>query len=293
MSILLASMAIASSSMVQKTFIAESLQWRKDREAVLRKPEGWLSVAGLFWLSEGENKLGSGSGHRVMLPAASGAAADVGSIFINKRKVAIKVLAGAQAKVNGAVATGVVPLKTDVDGKPDTVTIGSVSFKIIVRGKRIGVRLYDTNSVYMKEFSGCHWYPVNAAYRVNAKYIAYTPPKKVDILNILGDYEPTAIPGYVEFKLNGQDCKLDAQDEGDTLFLNFKDMTSGTMTYPPGRFLNVPKPKDGLVDLDFNKAVNPPCAFTAFATCPLPPKANILNIRISAGELVHHPAHIK
>ena len=298
MGILIASLAITSGAlttfpMVQQSFLTDSLKWRADREAALKKPEGWLTVAGLFWLSEGENKLGSGAGQRILLPSNSGSASDVGAIFINKRKVAIKVLAGAEAKLNGIAVTGIVPLKTDADGKPDTVTIGTVSFKIIVRGKRIGVRLFDSNSVYMKEFSGCHWYPVNAAYRVKAKYVAYSPPKRVDILNILGDYEPTNIPGYVEFTLNGQTCKLDAQDEGDTLFFNFKDMTSGTMTYPPGRFLNVPKPVDGVVDMDFNKAVNPPCAFTAFATCPLPPKSNILNVRVSAGELVHHPAKIK
>ena len=290
MGILLASMAVATGAMVQQAFLTETLKWRVEREATLKKPEGWLSVAGLFWLSEGENTLGAQAGSKILLPTASGAAMQVGAIFVNKRKVAIKVLTGAEAKVNGVAATGVVQLKTDGEGKPDTVTVGSVSFKIIVRGKRIGVRLFDSNSIYMKQFSGCHWYPVNAAYRVKAKFVAYTPPKKVEILNILGDYEPATLPGYVEFTLNGKECRLDAQDEGDTLFFNFKDLTSGTLTYPPGRFLNVPKPVDGVVDMDFNRSVNPPCAFTAFATCPLPPKSNVLSVRVSAGELVHHPA---
>ncbi len=290
MSVILASIAIATGSMVRQEFLAESLKWRAERVADLKKPEGWLTVAGLYWLSDGENTLGTKPGSKVLLPATSSAAPTVGSLLIAKRKVSLKILDGISAKVNGVVASGTVALKTDGDGKPDTISVGSVKFKIIVRGKRIGVRLYDSNSIYMKEFNGCHWYPVNAAYRVKGKFVAYTPPKKVKILNILGDYEATTLPGYVEFTLNGKVCRLDAQDEGDTLFFNFKDITSGTMTYPPGRFLNVPKPVNGMVDMDFNKAVNPPCAFTAFATCPLPPKSNILNIRVSAGELIHHPA---
>ena len=290
MSIIFASIAIVTGSMVQQEFLAESLKWRAERVADLKKPEGWLTVAGLFWLSEGENMVGANAGSKVLLPSTAGVASEVGSLLIAKRKVSLKVLVGVIERVNGVAASGTVALKTDGEGKPDTVSVGSVTFKVIVRGKRIGVRLFDSNSVYMKEFNGCHWYPVNAAYRVKGKFVPYTPPKKVNILNILGDYEPTTLPGYVEFTLNGKLCRLDAQDEGETLFFNFKDITSGTMTYPPGRFLNVPKPVNGVVDMDFNKSVNPPCAFTAFATCPLPPQSNILKIRVSAGELIHHPA---
>ncbi len=293
MSIILASLALVTGSVVQQEFLSESLKWRAERVATLKKPEGWLTVAGLFWLSEGENSLGTRTGSKVLIPGTSGAASDIGSIVITKRKASLKVIDGVAVKVNGEVVHGAIAIKTDGEGAPDTIAVGSVTFKIIVRGKRIGVRLFDSNSIYMKEFNGCHWYPVSAAYRVKGKFVAYTPPKKVNILNILGDIEPTNVPGYVEFTLNGKACRLDAQDEGNTLFFNFKDMTSGTITYPPGRFLNVPKPVNGVVDMDFNKAVNPPCAFTAFATCPLPPQSNILKIRVSAGELIHHPAKTK
>lgn len=290
MSLILASIAILSTPLVQQDFLAESLKWRVARDASLRKPEGWLTVAGLFWLAEGENSVGSGSGNKVLLPASSTTSSSIGTLIVKGKKVSLRVNARESVMVNDKAVTDTVELKTDSGGTPDTVKVGTVTFKIIVRGKRIGVRLFDSNSKYMREFSGCHWYPVNAAYRVKAKFTPYTPPKKVMILNILGDQEAVSLPGYVEFTINGKACRLDAQDEGDTLFFNFKDITSGTITYPPGRFLNTPRPVDGFVDMDFNKAVNPPCAYTAYATCPLPPKSNILNVRISAGELTHHPA---
>jgi uncharacterized protein (DUF1684 family) len=274
----------------QDTYIGQILKWRTQTEANLKRPEGWLTVAGLFWLSEGENTMGTKSGSRIALPIGSGATDQVGSITLKGKQATLNVLAGATVQVNGAPVTGSVALKSDAGGKPDTVQIGTISFRVIVRGKRTGIRLYDSNSRGMKEFSGCHWYPVNSSFRIKAKFTAYSPPKKVSILNVLGDTETVALPGYVEFSINGKACRLDAQDEGDTLFFNFKDITSGTLTYPPGRFLNIPKPVNGYVDLDFNKSVNPPCAFTAFATCPLPPKSNILNVRISAGELNRHPA---
>lgn len=291
MSIVLASIAVASGMMVQQQYLTESLKWRADREAALKKPQGWLSVAGLFWLAEGNNTVGTSAGTKVVLPASSGAPSGTGVITMTGKKISIKPSTGADIKVNGKSITDAVMLKSDADGSPDMVQIGSVFFMIIVRGKRTGVRLFDAKSISMKEFSGCHWYPVNNAFRVKAKFVPYSPPKKANIMNVLGDVDVVSLPGYVEFTIDGKACRLDAQDEGDTLFFNFKDMTSGTITYPPGRFLNVPKPVDGVVDLDFNKAVNPPCAFTAFATCPLPPKSNILNVRISAGELNHHPAH--
>ena len=289
MSVILASVVLVTGIAIQQDFIAENMKWRANREATLRKPEGWLTVAGLFWLDQGVNTLGTATGSKVLLPKGSGANGDSGYLVMKSKSVSIVPDPNSKILINGAETKTTTELKTDAEGKPDTVQIGSVTFRIIVRGKRTGVRLYDSNSIYMKEFSGCHWYPVNSSFRIKAKFTPYAPPKKASILNILGDTETVTLPGYVEFSINGKACRLDAQNEGDTLFFNFKDLTSGTLTYPPGRFLNTPKPVDGYVDLDFNHAVNPPCAYTAFATCPLPPKSNILNVRISAGELVHHP----
>jgi len=276
--------------MKQPDYKADLTQWRKDAEARLLKPEGWLTVAGLFWLSEGENSLGTKTGGAVELPIHSGAASEVGKLLRNGKKVSLEVHEGVDVKVNGQAGTHF-DLKTDAEGRPDTVQVGTVSFRIIVRGERVGVRLYDSGSKAVKEFKGRHWYPVKPEYQIKAKFVPYEPAKTFQILNILGDTELATVPGYVEFSLQGKTYRLDAQDEGDTLFFNFKDSTSGKDTYPAGRFLNTPKASNGVVLLDFNKAVNPPCAFTAFATCPLPPQSNILKVAIPAGELTHHPAH--
>ncbi len=124
---------------------------------------------------------------------------------------------------------------------------------------------------------------------MKARYVTHKAGTTIPITNVLGDTAPAPNPGYVEFRFHGQTCRLEAIDEGDTLFFNFQDGTSGKETYPAGRFLNTPLPKDGFVTLDFNRAVNPPCAYTAFATCPLPPKGNVLKVRMTAGEKTHHP----
>ena len=285
---ILSALVLATLTQTPQSYLTEALKWRIDRETALKRTDGWLSVAGLVWDTEGDSSIGSKKGSKIQI---SGIPAEVGKLTITKRKASLTVNPGADVKVNGMAVTGTVAIKTDADGVADAVQFGTESFKVIVRGARIGARIFDSNSVFMKEFSGCHWYPVNENFRIKAKYTAYTPPRKVNIMNILGDVDSVAVPGYVEFVIDGKSCQLDAQEEGDTLFFNFKDFTSGTITYPAGRFLNVPKPVDGFVDLDFNKAINPPCAFTSFATCPLPPSSNILKVRISAGELNHHPAH--
>jgi uncharacterized protein (DUF1684 family) len=156
---------------------------------------------------------------------------------------------------------------------------------VIQRGNRFGVRLKNKNSESRKTFTGLKYFPVNDAYRVVAKFVPYDPPMTIAVPNILGDTEQEPSPGYVEFMLNGQKCRLDPVSEGDELVFIFRDLTSGKETYPSGRFLFTAMPKNGEVALDFNKAVNPPCAFTPFATCPLPPKQNHLPIRVEAGEL--------
>src|SRR6516162_5455203 len=162
---------------------------------------------------------------------------------------------------------------------------------VIQRANRFGIRLKDKNSATRKAFSGLKYFPVQEQYRVEARFLPYDPPKKIAVPNILGDTEEEPSPGYVEFTLSGQKCRLDPVSAGDELFFIFRDLTSGKETYPSGRFLYTDMPKNGEVVLDFNKAVNPPCAFTPFATCPLPPKQNHLPIRIEAGELRY--GHLK
>ncbi len=280
-------MVLLSLLIQTQTYATEIAAWRKEQEQRIMADEGWLSVAGLDWLKEGANALGSHANADIKLPsyAISGSA---GTLTLTGTEVALDTPEGSGLTVNGATGTHFI-LKTDAQGSPDRVKVGSVTFKVIVRGKRTGVRLYDSRCAGRVQFKGRKWFKLNQGLNLKAKFFAYKPERTVPILNVLGDTENVKVPGYVEFSIKGKNYRLDAQDEGDTLFFNFRDLTTGKQTYGAGRFLNVPKPVKGFVQMDFNKAVNPPCAFTSFATCPLPPAQNYLKVAIPAGELAHHP----
>jgi uncharacterized protein len=236
-------------------------QWRAQREAELKADGGWLTVSGLFWLKEGINRAGTKGTSDIVLPRGP-------------------------AELNGQTAGAAIPLMSDPEGKPDLIQFDAFTLFVIHRGERYAIRLKDTQSATRKEFTGLHWFPVKESYRVVAKFVPYQSPKMLTIPNILGETEQDTSPGYVLFKLDGQSLRLDPVVEDDQqLFFIFHDLTSGKETYPPGRFLYTGLPKNGEVVMDFNQAQNPPCAFTAYATCPLPPKQNRLPVRIEAGEL--------
>jgi uncharacterized protein len=244
----------------------DTAKWRADYEASLKAPNGWLSVAGLFWLHAGDNVLGSDPQSDVVLPARA------------PKRAGVLKLAG------GKVTFGNRQLKSDAAGKADVVKIGDLAMTVIERGDRVGVRLKDPNAQTRRDFTGCKWFTADAAWRVRAKWVAYAKPKKIAITNILGMTDQEDSPGYAEFSLKGQIMRLEPVSEDGGLFFIFKDATSGKTTYGAGRFLDTDLPKSGALELDFNKAYNPPCAFTAFATCPLPPKQNVLTAAIEAGE---------
>ena len=250
---------------------AETAKWRADYEASLKAPNGWLSVAGLFWLHAGDNIVGSDPQSDVVLPSGA------------PKRAGVMKLAG------GKVTFENKQLKSDASGKPDAVKIGDVTMTIIERNDKIGVRMKDPNAETRRDFTGCKWFAPDPAWRVHAKWVAYAKPKKIAITNILGMTDQEDSPGYAEFSLKGQSTKgqtirLEPVSEDGGLFFIFKDATSGKNTYGAGRFLDTDLPKSGELELDFNKAYNPPCAFTAFATCPLPPKQNVLTAAIEAGE---------
>jgi hypothetical protein len=146
----------------------------------------------------------------------------------------------------------------------------------------------DKQSPLLEEFTGLRWFPVREEYRVNSRFVPYSSPKKVPVPNILGQVEQLPSPGYVVFTVGGKEVRLDPvleEPDATELFFIFRDQTAGKETYPAGRFLYTPMPKDGALVLDFNKAFSPPCAFTPYATCPLPPRQNRLAVRIEAGEM--------
>ncbi|MDQ2898650.1 MAG: DUF1684 domain-containing protein [Acidobacteriota bacterium] len=229
-------------------------KWRQERVTKLKAPDGWLSLAGLVWLHEGANHVRSDPAHAVV-------------IEFQKDRASLN---GKELKADKGVAN-----------------IGDVEIEVIKRGGRYGVRLRDPNNAARREFSGLRYFPINERYRVQAKFVPYDPPKEIPITNVLGMTEPEKCPGYAEFTLHGAKYRLEPvieDDEPDQLFFIFRDLTSDRESYGSGRFLYADFPKDGHVTLDFNKAFNPPCAFTAFATCPLPPHQNRLTVRIEAGE---------
>jgi len=248
----------ASVGLAATTGVDPEQQWRSRYEASLRAPDGWLSVAGLTWLKEGANT--------VDLPADA-SQKSVG-LQLNHSKVTWQ---GRH-------------LKTDAADNPDVLRFGPVTATIIERGGRFGIRLRDPNAETRRDFTGCKWFPADPGWAIHARWVAYPKPKQIAITNILGmtDREPS--PGYAEFTLQGKTVRLEPVLEDSELFFIFKDATSASTTYGAGRFLYAALPKGNTVELNFNRAHNPPCAFTAYATCPLPPRQNILTAAIEAGE---------
>jgi len=269
------SCAIIMLANAQSSYQNEISKWRTEREAKLKADDGWLTVVGLHWLKEGENRLGSDPKADVVLPASM--PANVGTIELKKGTVHFKPAQG--------IPLTETDLKTDVTPEYTKLRIGRVLFFVIERENRFGVRVKDNDSDTRKKFTGLNWYAVDPSWRIKAKFIP--SPHTVTFATEVGVKEMDESPGYVTFKRNGQEYKLEAVKDGDDLWFVMRDGTSGKATYAASRFLYTPMPKDGFVDLDFNKAENPPCVFTDFATCPLPTPQNRLRLPVTAGEQMY------
>ncbi len=253
---------------VDPGYVKSLAQWRTERETKLKAPDSWLAVAGLFWLHEGPNKVGSDPLSDVVLPAGSA------------RNAGVLTRRGERAEWRPA-SGGVVQL----DEKSAPATFGSMTLTLIVRAEKVGVRLKDPNADTRRNFTGLKWYPADPAWRIRARWFAYAKPRTLPIASVIGVTYQEPSPGYADFAVAGKTYRLEPITEDDHLFFIFKDQTSSSTTYGAGRYLYAATAKDGFVELDFNKAENPPCAFTAFATCPLPPRQNVLAVAIPAGEM--------
>jgi hypothetical protein len=275
-----------------ETYEAQLTAWQKGRQERLRKDDSWFTVVGLWWLEEGDNAFGSDASAPVRLPA--GKSAPIGGAFrLVGGKVSITAKPGSGVMSAGKPVTSM-ELKSDADGEPTMLNIARVQFYVIKRADRFAVRVKDPDSEARRSFKGLDYYPVRPEMRFEARFIPYDPPKKIAIPNITGQVTEESSPGAILFEHEGTAYRLDPISEqgSDELFVIFADATNGEETYGAGRFLYTELPKEGKVTLDFNRAYNPPCAFTAFATCPLPPRQNKLPIRIEAGEKAYHlPAH--
>ncbi len=285
--------ALASSSMVfAEAAYRESVEkWRQAYQASLTSDTGWLTVSGLFWLKEGENRIGSTPGNDVLLPAT--APVSVGVLTFHAGKATVHVNPGVAVTLNGK------PIETaelKPDSSEDRLVLGDLTLYVHASGERLALRLRDKNSQLRKNFSGLNWFPIDESYATTGSYVPYESPKEVDSQNVLGDAIKLKITGYVTFRLKGQDYRLEGGPTSTgKFFIVFRDLTSGKETYPASRFLDVELPMDpqktGSVQIDFNKAYNPPCAYNPYTTCPLPLPGNRLRIEIPAGEKLYKHDH--
>ncbi|RKH07299.1 DUF1684 domain-containing protein [Corallococcus sp. CA053C] len=264
--------------------VAATRAWQAQRLERLSAEGGWLTLVGLTWLEEGKQAAGSAPDSDVPLPAP--VPSHAGTFVREGDSVRFEPAPNAAFTLEGKPFTGGA-LKTDEKGEPDVLRLGSVSFQVIRRGDRLGVRVKDTQAPARKQFHGIPTYAPSAAWKVEAKLVPDATPRTITVPNVLGMQEEMKSPGTLVFTVAGKEHRLVPvlEDGSDELFIIFGDETNRDTTYGAGRFLSTPLPdKDGRVVVDFNRAYNPPCAFTRFATCPLPPRGNRLALRVEAGE---------
>jgi hypothetical protein len=269
-----------SPSAPDATYIQSFDKWKAELVDDLK--QNWLSLAGLFWLKPGDNSFGTDAGNAIVFPKGP---AHAGVFELAGTDVNVKFSSDAHATIDGKPVT-TSKLQPDISDKPTIVELGSLRIKAIVRGQRIGIRLKDVDSDQAKNYRGPLFFPLDLSYRVTAAWVPSDGKKTVDVPNVLGDTTPTPVAGTVVFKINSQEVRLTALGGNPEKGLSFvfNDLTSKTDTYPGGRFLETDPVVNGTVVLDFNRAYNPPCAVTPYATCPLAPKENRLAVAIPAGE---------
>jgi len=274
---------VAAESAAPEAYVKEIETWRAQRVERLLKPDGWLTLIGLHFLKTGENTIGSAADNTIVLAKGP---AHLGTVTVADNGDAKAVFnAGLGTEVDGTEVLGA-DLKDDTHGPATVVKVGSVSFLVIERGGKKALRVRDSEADRRTHFLGLDYFPIDPTWRIEATWVPFEHPREVPIRNVLGNVSPALILGKAVFTRDGQTFELlPIQEEPDgVLFFVISDRTSGTETYAAARFLYATPAVDGKVILDFNRAQNPPCAFTPFATCPLPPKENQLPIAVTAGE---------
>jgi uncharacterized protein len=290
--------AESASAQQSATWEKDLANWRAAHAAELQKPDGWLALVGLVWLEPGDNSVGSANDNKVRLPESG--PAYVGVFHLECLTVSLRAPAGgfpAGLLIDGKPAQEQdLHTSSDNDKGNPRITIGSLNFYAVNRGDKFALRIKDGHSPALVGFKGLHWYPGNSHFVVRAKWIPYNPPKTIKLARMVGAAYDAPVPGAAEFRLDGKTYRLEPVTEDNPpvkLFFILKDTTSTTKTYGACRFLYTPLPPGGLdkpgeLVLDFNHLENPPCAYTPFATCPLPPRGNRLPIPLPVGELRYH-----
>ena len=266
------------------SYVKEMEAWHAERLRELAAPDGWLNLAGLYWLREGRNSFGSGVDNTIVFPFGT-VSASAGYFQRTGESVTMMITGEGGVTVNGQPTKEAVIFYKDSVRQP-VVAIRSLRFIIIKRDDKLGIRLRDLNSPLLRSFKDIDRYPVDTGWRVNAVLQQSGVPTQIAITNVIGQTSRQKSPGKLVFTYRGAQYSLETLEDDGQLFIVFADGTNGRTTYQSGRFLLVPRPvsKDNTTVIDFNKAYNPPCAFTTFATCPLPPKENVLPMDVEAGE---------
>ena len=279
-------------------FAKDELTWRSQHAADLQKPDGWLSLIGLEWLQPGETTLGSAKDNKIRLPES----APPHLALLKLENGSVQLRAPKEGFPSGLQVAGmpateqVLRVEPDHDKLNPRITYGNLNFYVIRRADRFAVRIKDAKSPSLAEFQALKWYPPDAAYKVMAKWVPYHPAKKISLITLIGTSYDQPVPGYAEFTLQGEAYRLEPvleDPQSNKLFFILKDVTSADTTYPACRFLYTPPPdhgvdREGELVLDFNHLENPPCAYTPYATCPLPPRQNRLKIALPVGEQRYH-----
>jgi uncharacterized protein (DUF1684 family) len=259
------------------------LKWRQEMDTNLRRENGWLALAGLFWLRKGTNLIGSASDSDIRLPEH--APRRLGTFEYDGNNVTLNVDPDLHVEVNG-MATSSALLDADQEDVPSFITFSDMRMVVLRRSKGVGIRVWDNTRQERKLFQPREWYPVKKELRIPASYTRYETPRIVKMPDILGAILDEPMEGFVSFDLDGKRHELVVQELPDRrLFVQFMDLTNNHRTYPSGRYHYSEPHENGKVFIDFNKAYSPPCAFTEYATCTFPPQENRLDVAIEAGEI--------
>jgi uncharacterized protein (DUF1684 family) len=296
---LISGVATVSAAEAPSTYRHEIEQWRATRVARLTAPDGWLSLIGLEWLHEGENRVGSAADNDIVLKAGP---AHLGTVTLaGDGTVRIALAKDSGATVDGrpvAEAALVDDMHAGEGGTPTTVRFGNASFYVIDRDNRRALRVKDADAEARRDFTGIDYFPIDPSWRIEADWVPFAPPHDLQMGSVIGTIDTVKVPGKAVFHRDGHSFELLPYQEepGGELFFVLADQTSGKQTYGAARFLYAALPAGGLdkpgkLVLDFNQAYNPPCAFTPFATCPLAPPENRLDLAVTAGEKKYAGGH--
>ncbi|MFP4621091.1 MAG: DUF1684 domain-containing protein [Bacteroidales bacterium] len=258
------------------------LEWRAERLKNLKSPDGWLNLAGLYWLEPGETTIGSDSSNDLVFPGK--APGNMGSLFLTDDSIRFTVSKNVEIFHQDTLIAKI-QMTSDASGEPTVLEHGPLRWYVIKRGEQYGIRLRDLKSPLLDELTEIPAFSVSKDWSIKAEFEPYNEKKTMEVPNVLGGTYQEETPGVLKFKYRNETYTLHPTGSRKSLFVVFGDETNAEETYGGGRFLAVEAPdENNITHLDFNKAYNPPCAFTPYATCPLPPRQNVLPFKIKAGE---------